>query len=155
MSAPAATATEQANTVTISDAGPSRKKVSISVPAATVTAKLKESLDTLAVEADLPGFRRGKAPRGLVEKRFGTAVRNETKRQLVAQAFQDAVKEHKLQVVGEPVSEMLEGVAITEGKSLDFDIEVEVMPTFELPKLDGIEVRKPLIDVTDTMVADE
>ena len=42
MSAPAATATEQANTVTISDAGPSRKKVSISVPAATVTAKLKE-----------------------------------------------------------------------------------------------------------------
>jgi trigger factor len=150
-----AAATEQANTVTISDAGPSRKKVSISVPAATVTAKLKESLDTLALEADLPGFRRGKAPRGLVEKRFGLAVRNETKRQLVAQAFQTAVQEHKLQVVGEPVSEMLEGVAIQEGKSLDFDIEVEVMPTFELPTLDGIEVRKPLIEVTDTMVADE
>ena len=56
--------------------------MSICVPAATVSAKLKESLDTLMVEADLPGFRRGKAPRGLVEKRFGPAVRTETKRQL-------------------------------------------------------------------------
>ncbi len=153
--ATAAPSTESPNTVTISDAGPSRKKVSISVPAATVSAKLKDSMDTLLADADLPGFRRGKAPRGLIEKRFGTAVRTETKRQLVAQAFQDAVKEHKLQVVGEPVSEMLEKVDLKDGQPLEFDIEVEVMPTFEVPSLEGIEVRKPLIEVTDAMVADE
>jgi trigger factor len=149
MSPPAA-ATEAPNTVNISDAGPSRKKVSISVPADTVSAKLKESL-----EAQLPGFRKGRAPRGLVEKRFGPGVREETKRQLVAQAFQQAVQEHKLQVVGEPVSEMLEKVELKDGKPLEFDIEVEVMPTFELPSLEGIEVRKPTIEVTDAMVAEE
>src|SRR5215831_696855 len=153
---PAATAAPATdNKVTVTDAGPSRKKVSISVPAETVSAKLKDSLDTLMVEADLPGFRRGKAPRGLVEKRFGTAVRTETKRQLVAQAFQAAVQEHKLQVVGEPVSEMLEKVELKDGSPLEFDIEVEIMPTFELPSLEGIEVKKPLIEVTDAMVADE
>src|SRR5215468_2062792 len=102
MSAATAAPAESANSVTITDAGPSRKKVSISVPAGTVSAKLRESLDTLLSEAQLPGFRKGKAPRGLVEKRFGPTVRDETKRQLVAQAFQQAVQEHKLQVVGEP-----------------------------------------------------
>lgn len=150
-----ATATESANKVTITDAGPSRKKVSITVPAETVTAKLKESMDTLMVEAQLPGFRKGKAPRQLIEKRFGTGVRDEAKRQLVAQAYQSAVQEHKLQVVGEPISEMLEKVELKEGKDLAFDIEVEVMPTFELPSLEGIEVRKPTIEVSDEMVAEE
>jgi trigger factor len=151
----AATATEATNMVSISDAGPSRKKVSITVPAQTVTSKLKESMDTLMTEAQLPGFRKGKAPRGLIEKRFGAGLRDEAKRQLVAQAFQAAVQEHKLQVVGEPVSEMLEKVEIKEGQPLEFDIEVEVMPVFEVPSLEGIEVRKPLIEVSDTMVSDE
>ena len=149
------TATERPNTVTISDAGPSRKKLSITVPAETVHEKLKESLDTLSVEAEVPGFRKGRAPRGLIEKRFGAGVRNETKRQLVAAAYQKAVEEHKLQIVGEPISEMLDKVELKDGKALEFDVEVEVMPVFEIPSLEGIEVRKPLFDVTDAMVGDE
>lgn len=143
------------NTVTISDAGPSRKKLSISVPAATVSAKLKESLETLLVEAELPGFRKGRAPRGLVEKRFGPTMRNETKRQLVSQAYAKAVEDHKLQVVSEPTSEMLDEVELKDGQDLQFDVEVEVMPVFEMPNIEGIEVRKPLIDVTDAMVDEE
>lgn len=150
-----ATATDRPNTVSISDAGPSRKKLSIEVPADTVSEKLKESLDTLAVEAELPGFRKGRAPRALVEKRFGPTLRNEAKRQLVSDAYSKAVQEHKLKVVGEPISEMLDKVELKEGKALSFDIEVEVMPEFEMPSLEGIAVRRPLIDVTDEMVTEE
>lgn len=150
-----ATATERPNTVSIADAGPSRKKITIEVPAETVSEKLRESLDTLSVEAELPGFRKGRAPRGLIEKRFGQAMRDEAKRQLVSAAYTKAIEDHKLKVVGEPTSEMLEKVGVESGKPLVFDLEVEVMPEFELPSLEGIAVRRPLIEVEASAVNDE
>src|SRR5262249_29384567 len=73
----------------------------------------------------------------------------------VSQAYTKAIEEHKLKVVGEPVAEMLDKVTIQEGKPLVFDIDVEVMPEFELPSLEGIAVRRPTIEVEDKMVEDE
>jgi len=146
---------EHANRVNITDAGPSRKKISIEIPAQIVTEKLKESLDTLAIEAQIPGFRKGRAPRNLIEKRFGSTMKDEAKKQLVAEAYTKAVEDHKLKVVGEPIAEQFEQVKVEDGKPLSFDVEVEVMPEFTLPSLDGIAVKKPTIDITDAMVDDE
>jgi trigger factor len=147
--------TDRPNKVTISDAGPSRKKVSIEIPAETVTEKLRDSLDTMAIEAQLPGFRKGRAPRNLIEKRFGSALRDEAKKTLLADAYTKAIEEHKLEVVGEPVADQYEAIKVEEGKSLTFDIEVEVVPDFTLPALEGVEVKRPTIEVTDQMVEDE
>lgn len=141
--------------VRIEDAGPSRKKLHFEIPADVVAEKLAGSLDLLSVEAQIPGFRKGRAPRRLVEKRFGEAVRNEAKSQIVATAFQQAVEEHKLKVLGEPFSEELPNLAIEPGKPFIFNVEVEVMPEFELPKLEGLKIRKPIPEVTDEMVQNE
>lgn len=141
--------------VTIEDAGPSRKKLHIEIPADAVSEKLSDSLDMIAVEAAIPGFRKGRAPRRLVEKRFGSAVRSEAKSQLVAAAFQQAVEQHELKVIGEPISDELADIEVEEGKPLIFDIEVEVMPEFELPPLEGLKIRKPIPEVTDEMVNGE
>ncbi|MBL9031665.1 MAG: trigger factor [Phycisphaerae bacterium] len=149
------TTEQRPNTVTISDAGPSRKKLSIQIPAETVSERLRESLDALMGEAQLPGFRKGKAPRSLVERRFGPAVRDEAKRDLVSKAFSKAVEDHKLQVVGDPTSETLDKVELKDGQPLDIELDVEVMPVFELPNLDGIDVKKPTMSVTDDMVDEE
>lgn len=146
---------DRPNTVTITDAGPSRKKIAIEIPAETVAEQLGTSLDTLMVEAELPGFRKGRAPRRLIEKKFGSGVRKEAKTQLVAAAYSKAVEENKLRVIGEPTSEMLEKIEVEEGKPLAFEFEVEVLPEFELPSLENIPVRKPTMDVTDDMVAAE
>lgn len=151
-----ATATPtSAHKVTVTDAGPSRKKLQITIPATEVTGKLKDSLDTLAIEAALPGFRKGKAPRNLVEKRFGGMVKSETKNQLVAAAYQAAIEEHKLKVVSAPESTELAKQDLQEGKDFTFELEVEVMPEFELPSLDGIDVKKPQIEVPDAAVDEE
>jgi trigger factor len=155
MSDTATPATDRPNKVTISDAGPSRKKVTIEIPADTVSEKLRESLDTMAVEAQLPGFRKGRAPRNLIEKRFGSALRDEARKTLVAEAYTKAIEEHKLQVVGEPVAEQFDKIEVQEGKPLSFDVEVEVVPEFELPSLDGIDVKKPTIEISEEMVEDE
>ncbi len=65
--------------VKIEDVGPALKRLTITISPEVVTEKLEESIGTLRHEATVPGFRRGKVPRQLLERRFGTTVRNETK----------------------------------------------------------------------------
>lgn len=146
---------ERENKVTVTDVGPSRKKLNIEIPAETVAEQLGTSIDTLIVEAELPGFRKGRAPKRLVERKFGSTIKREAKNALVASAYSKAIEDHKIRVIGEPSSEMLEKVELEEGKGLSFEVEVEVLPAFDLPTLEGIEVNKPLIDVTDEMVKAE
>jgi trigger factor len=149
------TTAEQPNKVEIADAGPSRKKIKVEVPAATVDAQLEGQMSTLLMEAELPGFRKGRVPRRLVEKRFGEAVKNQTKEQLIAGALSKAIEDHKLRVLGQPTSETLGKINVEAGKAFAFEVEVEVLPEFTLPALEGIPVKKPLIPVTDEMVAGE
>ncbi|MBC7771788.1 MAG: trigger factor [Pyrinomonadaceae bacterium] len=146
---------EQGNKVEITDIGPCLKKISIEIPAEAVQSQLGSSIDTLLLEAELPGFRKGRAPRRLLEKKFGSTVKRESKNQLVAQAYSRAVEDNKLRVIGEPSSQMLDKIEIEEGKPLSFEIEVEVIPDFELPSLMGVSVRRPTMEVTDQMVTDE
>lgn len=145
-------ATLAQNNVTVSDVGPSRKKITIEVPAEVVSGKLNDSIDTLMVEAALPGFRKGRVPRRLVEKRFGASVREETKNQIVAEAYSRAVEEHKLQVVSEPSGDAVKNVEVEDGKPLKFEVEVEVLPEFALPQLEGVKVYKPKLEVSDEQV---
>jgi len=73
---------ERAHTVTIEDLEHSRKKLSFEVPAEVVDEKLEEAMDTLASEAQLPGFRKGKAPKALLERKLGENLRGEAKNQI-------------------------------------------------------------------------
>lgn len=143
------------NDVKIEDAGPSRKKLSITVPADQVAEKIEASLNMLVTQAQLPGFRPGRAPRRLIERKFGGAVRDEAKTQIIAEAYQAAVEQHELKVLGEPETSGLEDLEIKDGEALSFEVEVEVLPEFDLPELEGIEVLRPEIGVKDEQVEDE
>ena len=149
------TTKENPNIISVADAGPSLKRISIEIPAETVTEKLTASFDTLSVEAALPGFRKGKVPRQLIEKRFGPNLREETKGQLVASAYSEAVEGHKLRVIGEPVAEGIEKLSLETGKPFKFELEVEVLPEFEVPSAEGMSILRPTLEVTDEMVGKE
>ncbi len=146
---------ERPNKVQISDAGPSRKKISIEIPADTVNESLGSSMDTLMVEAELPGFRKGHVPRRLVEKKFGVAVKKQAKEQLIASAFSRAIEDNKIRVLGNPTSPDLDKIEVEQGKPLKFELEVEVLPEFTLPELDGMAVKKPKFTVGDDLVDSE
>ena len=147
------TAAPSKSSVRIEDVGPSRKRLTITIPGAKVADQLKESINAVASEAEIPGFRKGRVPRSLVEKRFGAMVRNEARNQLVASAYSEAIEEHKLQVLGDPEpTEDLSGVELTPGADVTFSVEVEIVPEFEMPTLEGIEVKRPPAVVTDEMI---
>lgn len=141
---------------TIEDAGPCRKRLSIEIPAERVAAKIAASFDQVAQQAALPGFRPGKAPRKLIERRFGKVARDEARQELAAAAVQEVIKEHKLQVLGEPEGGAeLESADLSGAEPIRFTCEVEVPPVFELPSLAEFEVRRPIIEVTEEMAEKE
>lgn len=149
------TTTQRMSNCTVTDAGPCLKKLRIEVPAEVVTEKIDESLSALASEAALPGFRKGHAPRSLLQKRFGDSIRNETKSQLVSTAYSEAIEEHNLKVVGSPISESLPDAELEAGKPLVFEVDVEVLPQFEMPDLEKLAIKKPKFELEDKAIDDE
>lgn len=155
--APTAPTTQTAaNTVKVDAAGPARKRLTITIPAEVVDSRLQASMATLSNQTVVPGFRKGHVPAKILEKRFGTSIRAETKNQLVASAYAEAIEQHKIKPVGEPEpGEGLTDTQLEQGKPFEFSIYVEVTPTFDMPKFDGIEVKKPMLEITPKMVEDE
>ncbi len=148
--------TTAAPAVTVEDAGPCRKKLSIEIPGDQIGEKISSAIAELEGSVSLPGFRPGKVPRKLIEKRFGPQVKEETKRQLVSEAYQTAVKEHDLRIVGEPEGgEELNDAVIEPGTPISFSIHVEIAPEFDAPDVTGFEVKKPKFEITDEMIEEQ
>ncbi|MBN1392360.1 MAG: trigger factor [Sedimentisphaerales bacterium] len=143
--------TELKNTVTIEQAGPCKKRVSIEVPEETVKKTADEQYETLRKEALVPGFRKGRVPRRLLEKRFGKETSEQVKLKLLAQASEAALKDNKLDVLRDPDIDF-EKVELPAAGSLKFEFEVEVRPEFNLPKLEGIPIEKQKLKVTNEQI---
>jgi len=142
------------NVVKIKEAGPCKKKVVIEIPEETVRKVTDEQYADLGKDAAVPGFRKGRAPRRLLEKRFGKEVSEQIKLQLIADATDSAIKDKEIAVLREPNVEH-EAIELPESGPLKFDFEVEVRPEFDLGNLEGIPVKKCKLEVTDEQVSSE
>lgn len=139
--------------VTIEDIGPCKKKVSVEIPEEKVQNAVKEDYDELRKEALVPGFRKGRVPMRLLEKKFGEELAKQVKVKLLADASDAAVKDNELDMIGDPDIDY-EKIELPESGSMKFEFEVEVRPDFELPSLEGIAVEKPKITFGDDEIDD-
>jgi len=150
------TATEDSPySVTIEDAGPACKALTITIPADRIKEKIEESYATLDNDAVLPGFRKGRAPRRLLEKRFAGSIKDDTKNALLSESYSSAIEGQDLDVLGEPEIDNVEDLDIPESGDLTYTVKVEVTPDVELPAYDTIKVNKKAISVSDDEVAAE
>lgn len=147
-------ATVPQNTVTIEDVGQCKKKIIVEIPEEKITKVTDEQYETLRKETILPGFRKGRAPRRLLEKRLGKETSEQIKLKLLAEASESALKDNKIDSLNEPDIDY-EQTELPESGPMKFDFEVEVRPEFELPKLEAIEVKRTKLEVTDEQVNKE
>jgi len=139
--------------VTVEDVAACRKKLTITFPRDEIDQKFNERFTELEREALVPGFRPGRAPRRLIEKRFREAVGEEVRAKLVAEGFEKAIEEQNLDVIGEPDVDP-DKITLPDEGEMTFSIELEVRPEFNLPDdyshipLEGVE--QP--EVTDASV---
>ncbi|MHB0945846.1 MAG: trigger factor [Sedimentisphaerales bacterium] len=142
------------NIVKIEDAGPCKKKVSIEIPAEKIGKMFDVQYEELRRDSIVPGFRKGRAPRRLLEKRFGKEVGEQAKVKLLMEASEAALKDNKLDSLGDPDIDP-EKIELPKEGSMKFDFEIEVRPEFELPNLEGVPAEKPRLEVTDTQIETE
>lgn len=138
--------------IKIEDAGPATKKVVVQIPKERIAEKLAEQFTELRQQAAIPGFRPGHAPQKLVEKRFSTDVREQVRRALIAESYEQAVEKNSLQVIGEPEFDNPEAIQLPEDGSLSYSFQVEVQPEITLPDFAGLKVKKPKLQVTEENV---
>lgn len=101
----------------------------------------------------VPGFRKGKVPRQMIEKMYGPSVFYEdAANELIPEAYENAAKESKLEIVSQPEIDV---VQIEKGKPFIFTAEVALKPDVTLGKYKGVSVPKTELEVTDEEVVAE
>ena len=135
--------------VTVEDAGPCKKLLKIVVPAEEVAGKIEESYEKLRDSVTVDGFRKGRVPRKLLEKRFGEKVVEEVKETAMSDSSQKALEDNELTPIGEP---SFDNVEYGDGGDLSFDVTVEVKPQFDLPDFAEIKLKRMSAEVTDEVL---
>jgi trigger factor len=129
--------------------GSCQKKLQFSISAEKVREELDRAYRQLSGRVRLPGFRPGKAPRKVLEMRFGQQVVSDVAATLIQQGYTDAIEQHKLEPVGRP--EVDQG-DLRPTQDFEFSITVDVKPEIELSAYAGLEVPYPRVEVSDDEV---
>lgn len=130
--------------VQVSDAGTLAKRLVISYTADEVAARKAQFMKRLAGEVKLEGFRPGKVPRALLEKRYGAAAQASTEEALADEGLNAALKEHKLRPFGQLANDGIERTA-----GLKLTLSCEVYPPVAFPAAKDLKV-----EAGDTAVSD-
>jgi trigger factor len=121
--------------VQITDTNETRKVLTVTLDQGEVSAEYQTLLGEFAKQVNLPGFRPGKAPAAMVEKRFAKELKEEFKGRVVSKAYRQGLEESKLDVIS--IVDVSEG-EFAPGVSAEVKVTVDVRPTITLPTYLGI-----------------
>ncbi|ADV62975.1 trigger factor [Isosphaera pallida ATCC 43644] len=133
--------------VDITQAGPCRKHLKVEISAQDVEEEFGRALGDFSKTAIVPGFRPGKAPRTLVERRYRKEVSGQVKGSLLMACMEQLDKEYKLNPISQPNIDP-EAIQLPERGPMTFELEIEVPPEFELPDYTGLKVKRPTLEIT-------
>ena len=115
------------------------REVNVTIEAERLTGKIDELVDKYRGRAEVPGFRKGKAPRSVLLRRIGSALERAAVEELIETTVADIVGQQQLRLASEPRMTDLE---IRPDKSVRLHLRVEVIPDFELRPYEGLKFRK-------------
>ena len=127
-------------TSAVEDISTTKKRLKIEIPADVIEKEYRESVDKVKQRARIPGFRPGKAPTSLIEKKFGEDIKSEIIDKLVPRYYSDALKEAELVPVTMPDFET--AVEVRRNEPLSFALTVEVRPAVPGLNYTGLEVEE-------------
>ena len=138
--------------VNVESVSPIEKKLSIEVEADRVAKEIERAYRGLARQVRIPGFRQGKAPRRVLETRYRDQVEQDVARQLIEDAYREAVEKEDLFPVSNPV---VSPDKLEPGHNFRFEARVEVKPEVEAKEFKGLPFTAAKEGSIDSMVDDE
>jgi trigger factor len=124
----------------------------VSVPLPEVKEAEDRAAKRYAGQVRLPGFRPGKAPAGMVRKKFAAAIRQEAIEGLVQAAFKEVIDREKLDLATQP---HIHDLKAEDGQPLTFQLHLEIRPSIELPHTSGFKVTRTSKPVTDEQLREQ
>ena len=118
----------------------------VEIPADKVQNERQKVAQSLASKAKVPGFRPGKAPRAVIEKRFNKEIEAESQETLINSALDEAIKQEDLKVLD---FGSVEDISNTSDGSLSFSTKLMLAPEVKLPDYKGIKVTVPSAELPD------
>lgn len=127
------------------------REVVVTIPQSEVQRYLKEKFDEVVPEAQVPGFRAGRAPRKLVEKQFRDRVIEQVKGALLMDSLSQVTEKEDFSAISEPDFDY-NSIEIPDEGDFKYQFTIEVRPEFKTPEWKGLELEKPLEEIGDSEV---
>ncbi|GHE22712.1 trigger factor [Halomonas urumqiensis] len=125
------------------------RRITVQVPAAEIDEAVAARLKDAAKNVRMDGFRKGKVPMSVIRQRYGHDVRNEVVGEVMRERYVRAISEHELNPAGFP---QIEPTVNESGKDLEFVATLEIYPEIELASIEGTEVERPVVEVSEADV---
>lgn len=139
---------------TLKDQDATSARLVVSVQEADYTTLVEKTLKNIRQKANIPGFRPGMVPMGLIKKQYGTAVKAEEINKLLQTKIFEYIRENNIDILGEPLpdEEQQSTLDLVNGKDFDFEFRIALAPKFDatLTKADNIVYSK--IEPTEEMI---
>lgn len=136
--------------VEIKDTGPCKKHIKVSVERADIDERMGEHFTKILKDSNVPGFRPGKTPRRLIERRYRADVAEQVKNEVLMASLDQLGKDHDIAPLTPPDLD-LDKIEVPTDGPLVYEFEVEVRPQFDLPNYKGLKIKRP----TKTFTADD
>ncbi|MEO8498805.1 MAG: trigger factor family protein, partial [Planctomycetota bacterium] len=129
-----------------------QRHVTVTVARGDIERYFKEAFDDLAPKAEVAGFRPGRAPRKVVEKRFREQMAKQVKGSLLMDSVTQASEECDFSAISEPDFDF-EAIELPEEGPMTFEFDIEVRPEFEMPEWKGLKLERQLHEYTDEEIS--
>lgn len=131
---------------TVEDINPTKKRFTVEVPADVLEQRITDALRDIGRSVKLPGFRPGKAPLSLLEKRYGKEVETDVLQKAIPEYYLKAIKEEKIVPVMPPVFEEYD---FKRKSPLKLTFTVEIRPEIDNLNYDDLKITEETVEVTD------
>lgn len=126
--------------------------IKISTPLSEIDNDIQKELVDLTKKVKIAGFRAGKVPIAIVEKKYGASVRNDIIEKRINDSVNHVIKEHNLNIIGRPKIDDLQNEP---NKPLEFTIKMELLPKIDIPDLKKISINRPKLEVSSDDVEEQ
>jgi trigger factor len=135
--------------VSVEHTGIIGRRLKVLIPSQQIKIAVQEKMGELSKKVRVPGFRDGKAPKNVVEQRYGGQVRQEAVGKVIETSLPLALEQNDLKPAGRPLVESISG---DEEKDLEYVVSFEIFPNISLVDFNQINVERYQVSVTDEEV---
>ncbi|MDQ8155392.1 MAG: trigger factor [Gemmatimonadota bacterium] len=128
------------------------RRILVAVPGPIVKDAKKRAARRVAQQVRMPGFRVGKAPTAMVEKKYADVIQQEALEAVMREAYEKVIAQESLKLVTQPHAH---DVKFGDDDALSFELHCEVQPEIALEHLTGFKVKRPAVAVTGDQVREQ